>query len=194
MTCHAVSSEKRLVWLGFKSQFLQSCCITNTSDIHCVRVCYRERNAPLQLLPLETVSFERSLTPQLCIDHCFRKGYPYSGTQISSVHFGTQQRSQCHCGDFKPSTEHKTDESQCSASCPGDQNNKCGGDWRISVYRTGVFRYNQTYADSGYKGCYNYDRRMLSQYKVDLVNNNSPVRCLGVCKGIGYIYAGLKSG
>ncbi|XP_039290420.1 WSC domain-containing protein ARB_07870-like [Nilaparvata lugens] len=67
--------------------------------------CYRERNAPLQLLPLETVSFERSLTPQLCIDHCFRKGYPYSGTQISSVHFGTQQRSQCHCGDFKPSTD-----------------------------------------------------------------------------------------
>lgn len=53
-------------------------------------------------------------------------GYKYAGVQYAT---------QCFCGnEFDQYGE--VDRSECSATCRGNRNQKCGGTWRNSVYLT----------------------------------------------------------
>ena len=44
---------------------------------------------------------------------------------------------ECYCGDSIPQEYNKTTVGDCSMSCIGDNSEKCGGYWKISVYETG---------------------------------------------------------
>ena len=47
-----------------------------------------------------------------------------------------EARDWCHCGNSIPPQQYKTAESECNQyNCPGDSGQKCGGSWRMSVYR-----------------------------------------------------------
>lgn len=47
-------------------------------------------------------------------------------------------RIECFCGDSDPPPRKQVDESECRATCSGDSTKKCGGDLKLSIYKTGV--------------------------------------------------------
>ena len=66
-------------------------------------------------------------TPKLCGERCSDKGYSFAGTQSSN---------QCWCGDLAPPQEKFAPAAECNSPCSGDNNQMCGGAWRMSVYKT----------------------------------------------------------
>ncbi|CAH1274226.1 WSCD2 [Branchiostoma lanceolatum] len=67
-------------------------------------------------------------TTARCVDRCRSKGFAYAGTQYSSECFcGTEQNFQS-IGAPRPTSE-------CNAPCRGNPREKCGGTWRMSVYK-----------------------------------------------------------
>ena len=67
------------------------------------------------------------MTPQKCRDTCKSRGFEVSGTSNAK---------ECFCGDSVP-TSKKVAETECSSTCAGDKDAKCGGWWRLSVYAEG---------------------------------------------------------
>lgn len=65
-----------------------------------------------------------------CIDWCQAEGFVYAGLE-----YGTE----CYCGNQLPRLPNhpKIDESVCQAVCPGNAEEKCGGEWAMSLYETG---------------------------------------------------------
>ena len=54
------------------------------------------------------------------------KGYTYAGVQ-----FGAE----CFCGNEQPGQQFLASvESECNMRCPGDNQAKCGGSYRMNVY------------------------------------------------------------
>ena len=49
--------------------------------------------------------------------------------------FGTQAGNWCWCGKTEPPANRKRDDSECSSNCTADSSQKCGGPWRMSIYR-----------------------------------------------------------
>lgn len=47
-------------------------------------------------------------------------------------------RYECLCDNKRPSSELKKPDDECNTPCGGDQNRKCGGSKRLTVYRNGV--------------------------------------------------------
>ena len=41
------------------------------------------------------------------------------------------------CGDYDYDIYGEVPDYQCNETCPGNQNQTCGGPWRLSVYHTG---------------------------------------------------------
>eukprot|EP00058_Branchiostoma_floridae_P010020 XP_002595508.1 hypothetical protein BRAFLDRAFT_69086 [Branchiostoma floridae] len=68
------------------------------------------------------------LTAGTCAEHCRSRGYTYCGTEWHNECFCGNDASFAKLGPMKPVGE-------CNAPCRGDSNEKCGGFWRISVYR-----------------------------------------------------------
>ncbi|XP_066273979.1 uncharacterized protein [Branchiostoma lanceolatum] len=63
-----------------------------------------------------------------CVNHCRSKGFAYAGTQYSTECFcGTEQNFQ-NIGGTRPNSE-------CNKACRGNPSEKCGGTWRMSVYK-----------------------------------------------------------
>jgi len=63
------------------------------------------------------------MTNESCQSFC--KGYTYAGTEYSS---------QCFCGNDL-STGQVAPAADCNMPCSGNANQKCGGTWRLSVWR-----------------------------------------------------------
>ena len=63
-------------------------------------------------------------TPDKCKERC--QGYAF---------FGMQAGDWCWCGKTEPPANRKRDDSECSSSCTGNSSQKCGGPWRMSIYR-----------------------------------------------------------
>lgn len=59
-----------------------------------------------------------------CVAHCSSKGFSVAGTEYGG---------ECYCGNELSKVE-KLDDSKCSMTCDGDDADKCGGDWALSVY------------------------------------------------------------
>lgn len=51
----------------------------------------------------------------------------------------TEARNWCHCGNQLPMNATKTSDSACDTTCGGDTTEKCGGNWRGSVYDTMLY-------------------------------------------------------
>ncbi|XP_063406436.1 kremen protein 1-like [Mytilus trossulus] len=66
-----------------------------------------------------------------CILYCKGQGYKYAGTEATDF---------CFCGnDVK---DYSTQNSECFQGCVGDSTQMCGGQWRLSVYKTGYLPLN----------------------------------------------------
>merc|ERR1711874_927798 len=59
------------------------------------------------------------------MEHCIAKGYRFAGVQY---------RYECFCGNTAPPQEVLTGEEECDMVCSGDNNQICGGGWRMNVY------------------------------------------------------------
>ena len=66
------------------------------------------------------------------------KGYAFFGVTASNW---------CWCGNKEPPSDRMQAESECNINCPGDSNIKCGGPWRMSVFRLGM-------TDEGWPRCF----------------------------------------
>ena len=52
------------------------------------------------------------------------------------MYAGVQFGSQCFCGNEIPALKAVRPESECNMKCKGDLAQKCGGRWRMNVYKT----------------------------------------------------------
>ena len=66
-------------------------------------------------------------TPKWCVDYCEPQGFAYAGWVAPW----------CSCGN-NPNKYGPADPGACTAPCPGDQSQACGGTGVISVYATGL--------------------------------------------------------
>ncbi|XP_060567244.1 uncharacterized protein LOC132726017 [Ruditapes philippinarum] len=114
-----------------------------------------------------------------CKKQCKAAGYRYAGTEFTY---------ECFCGNF---IKEYPKGSKCTAKCPGNKNEVCGGTWHISLYDTKVDD-SGVYVPSGYLGCY-IDKtvRILSHRMPKFANNNGDL-CKQRCKAAGYRYAGTE--
>lgn len=60
-----------------------------------------------------------------CIDHCASKSYSFGGTEC-----GTE----CWCGSSIRDDAVRLPESSCGTACSGEETQRCGGSWAISVF------------------------------------------------------------
>jgi len=75
--------------------------------------------------PPNTNSYDWSTnSPKACNLHC--QGFEY---------FGLEAGGECYCGNTFDYLI-KEPESECTKVCPGDKSKRCGGDWRLNIYRT----------------------------------------------------------
>ncbi|KAH8845185.1 hypothetical protein MCOR07_011086 [Pyricularia oryzae] len=65
------------------------------------------------------------MTNSKCVEHCSSKGFSIAGTQYAS---------ECYCGNEIAGTAKKIADTDCSMACEGDDADKCGGDWALSVF------------------------------------------------------------
>ena len=68
-----------------------------------------------------------SLTPAKCIQACRDKGYSFAGVQYAF---------ECFCGNVAPPQSSIVAMDECNAACRGDSSIKCGGTWRMNVFKT----------------------------------------------------------
>ena len=67
------------------------------------------------------------MTPEVCKAICFEENnFEYAGVQH---HY------QCFCGNNAPPASKLLPKSQCSFPCSGDSSKKCGGAWKMNVYK-----------------------------------------------------------
>ncbi|CAC5390658.1 unnamed protein product [Mytilus coruscus] len=67
------------------------------------------------------------MTIERCLQFCAKKGTRFAGLEF---------KYQCFCGN-NIEKERKRKESECGMPCVGNGQQKCGGVWRISVYKVG---------------------------------------------------------
>merc|ERR1719228_1831848 len=73
-------------------------------------------------------------TPALCTEMCGVRGYSFAG-----VNYG----SECWCGNDEPPRSKFAIAADCNMECPGDPSQKCGGGWRMNVYKTNSENYTR---------------------------------------------------
>ncbi|XP_035686749.1 uncharacterized protein LOC118422970 [Branchiostoma floridae] len=73
----------------------------------------------------EALLISMDMTADVCVKHCRQEGYSYAGTQYYK---------ECWCGTELP-TRGPHDDNECATPCGGNQNEMCGGEWRLSVYK-----------------------------------------------------------
>ncbi|RUS89299.1 hypothetical protein EGW08_002906 [Elysia chlorotica] len=71
-----------------------------------------------------------SMTPQLCMDRCFMRGYAYAGLTSGTI---------CECEQLYNPIE-ALDRAECNVPCSGDPDQTCGGGGKTEVYTTGLVR------------------------------------------------------
>ncbi|XP_035672304.1 uncharacterized protein LOC118413196 [Branchiostoma floridae] len=79
-----------------------------------------------------------AMTTETCIAACQNAGYTYAATEVSrSMGWWWRSLHDCHCGreaDFNRLGQRVCD-SECNSHCRGNRNQKCGGRYRMSVYK-----------------------------------------------------------
>ncbi len=66
------------------------------------------------------------ITPSSCSEICSNRGQPYSAVEYHS---------QCYCSNVPPPEHERAgSDAECDAKCLADQDQTCGGTWRMSVY------------------------------------------------------------
>ncbi|KIO26870.1 hypothetical protein M407DRAFT_234142, partial [Tulasnella calospora MUT 4182] len=116
------------------------------------------------------------MTPTLCGAYC---------TSVGSQYFGTEAGNECYCGSLAATTTKKAD-SDCSTNCNGDASLKCGGNWRLSLYKTAAGRWTNL-------GCYlDQSSRTLTSLSKQNWSVMTPALCAATCAS--YSYFGTEAG
>ncbi|XP_072155725.1 uncharacterized protein [Bemisia tabaci] len=157
--------------------------------------CFSENTAKTaqRLLPEMKQEFN-DLTPKVCAEFCFKKGFKLSGLQ--GAH--------CFCSSKKLDLTKKVDSKECTTNCEGDSSKKCGGSplpvlSYLSVYATGL---TDAPATGKQIACYKdgpngeNDRRLraLPDFRTALRGVSSPGICMNICYQMGFNFAGLQAG
>jgi hypothetical protein len=136
-----------------------------------------------------------TLTVESCIQTCISLGYSAAGMEYGQ---------QCFCDNFLYNGATLVADTQCSMTCPGNPNEKCGAGDRLSVYNTGNLTVYQAPTAQKtnlpgswvYQGCYNDNvggvRAMM--WQTILTTNNTATSCLGLCAKFGYGAGGMQYG
>nr|XP_024220021.1 WSC domain-containing protein ARB_07867 isoform X2 [Halyomorpha halys] len=150
--------------------------------------CYLENSNNRTLRNFQAYLWHQN-SPRECTQVCTALGYIYAGVTGDM----------CTCGNTKPDNERQKEDSGCQVSCINSEE-KCGGDNRISIYRTSV----NTNAESvvtdercreNAVGCFeDSESRILSEYYASFTDINSPKNCLYLCQQFGFRYAGVHNG
>jgi len=127
--------------------------------------CFRDK-------PQRAMSGGMTVTSQnsayYCTTLCKSKGFTFAGTQYSR---------ECFCGndydDYGPANN-------CNMPCTGDANQKCGGTWALSVYR------------SGYFGCFRDKPQRAMSGGMTVSGQNSAKFCISICRNKGFKFAGTQ--
>ena len=69
-----------------------------------------------------------SLTPASCLQACQENGFIFAGVEAGH---------ECFCGNDEPTGDKIAPDGDCSHNCNGDSSLKCGGAWRLSVFKYG---------------------------------------------------------
>ena len=86
--------------------------------------CFKEWDGNgTRVFPYLLENYEEN-TIERCIKHCSDNNYPYAGVWWT----------ECACGVDLPPVQVSDDE--CDEECPGNESQRCGGSWRINVYKT----------------------------------------------------------
>jgi len=93
--------------------------------------CYED--GPERTLEGSTYFTRLPLTVELCQQYCASKGYQYAGLEMGN---------ECYCGNSINKGRGLKPASECNAGCVGNPLQKCGGPWRLSLYRTTNMGYN----------------------------------------------------
>ena len=138
--------------------------------------CYTDSEASRSLSGKSQSS--NSNTAASCIAFCSSSGFTFAGTQ-----YGTQ----CFCGNSLGGASASS--SDCSVACAGDSSQKCGGGYRLSVYK-------QTVA-AAYTavGCFQdaEANRALTGPKTESNTMTNDI-CSKTCSDQGYTYSGTEYG
>ena len=115
-----------------------------------------------------------------------------------------QSAGQCWCGNkYHQQGIQKVSDSECNRTCPGNSGQKCGADWRNSIYVASETRIGKNLIlelfcsgrkyKSEYMGCYvdTVDRDI--SFKAYEQSDNSVFKCQNECRNRGFKFAGVQS-
>ena len=104
-------------------------------------------DSPMRLLPQLFILENNS--PFNCMIKCLDAVYPgdYASTGAPESQYkgytiaGVQNNKQCFYGNGHILPDFFTNASQCNEICPGDKRFKCGGFYKMNIYKTGLPSY-----------------------------------------------------
>ncbi|XP_054266022.1 uncharacterized protein LOC128988606 isoform X1 [Macrosteles quadrilineatus] len=145
--------------------------------------CFKDSHAN-RFLSGHRQDFPGALTNIKCVKLCKNKGFHYAGTEYGK---------ECHCGNRKPSYREYASDEECSKRCEGDINQLCGGNWRLSIFKTSNTDKEDPPSNGKYVGCYQDDEnsRQLDGHLEDS-GFLTHLKCTGLCYSRGFLYAGTQ--
>ncbi|KAK6383381.1 hypothetical protein LTS17_002673 [Exophiala oligosperma] len=128
------------------------------------------------------------MTIESCLSFCTSQSLPLAGLEYGR---------ECYCASSLPPNT-ALNLTGCSMPCAGDATQTCGGRSRLSVYNDTLLSppgpkpvVAPGYA---YRGCFtdpSSSQRTLSGYSTS-DDAMTQERCVGVCAGLGYTFAGVE--
>ena len=95
-------------------------------------------DSPLRLLT-HYVDLGENVTPEACIEACINLPKQGPGPKIPGyVLAGVEVGSQCFCDNVNITSAWDAPASECNSPCRGNNNEMCGGPWRLNIYETGI--------------------------------------------------------
>ncbi|KAG8845972.1 hypothetical protein FRB96_002198 [Tulasnella sp. 330] len=134
--------------------------------------CFVDANT--RVLSLASTSSSTGMTTASCQSFC-------ASHTPSLPYYGTENGNECWCGSAPPPTSLAASSSDCSTTCTGDSNSKCGGAWRINVYGPSTWTSMGCFADQN-------ARTLAGPTYTDAAM--TPALCQQKCAG--YAYAGTE--
>ena len=106
-------------------RIMRTRCLYLHSSFSSDGACYAD--IPSRLLGQLKTNDKTGMTPEVCQTICFEKNnFQYAGVQFSI---------ECFCGNYAPPSSKLLPKSECNRPCPGDSSKKCGGVWKMNVYK-----------------------------------------------------------
>ncbi|KAK4096677.1 carbohydrate-binding module family 50 protein [Parathielavia hyrcaniae] len=137
------------------------------------QACYTD--ADPRLLPIPKPA-SGAMTPSTCAQlYC---GHAY---------LGVENGEECWCGDSLDTSQQAASEGECGTPCVGDGEVMCGGEWRITVYKSDAEVVGWEYRD-----CFVGDEAKLLAVGKGVRGDMTPGVCAGLCEG--YRFLGVENG